>query len=78
MAHPVIVNGRKRSVEQDSLTYDQVVKLAFDSPPTGENIVITVTFKYIDGDRNGGSLKPGGTLIIRDGMVIDVTATDRS
>ena len=31
----IIVNGREKTVEDEELTFDQVVALAFDDPPTG-------------------------------------------
>ena len=31
----IFVNGRKRLVKSDELTYEEVLKLAFDSPPSG-------------------------------------------
>lgn len=74
----IIVNGRKKDVAASSLTFDDVVNLAYDNqPPRGENVVITVT--YSKGDHNSsGSLVPGQTVVIKSGMVFNVTATDRS
>ena len=74
----VIVNGKEKTVEKDDLTYDDVVALAFDSPPTGDNILITIVYRRGHGDKPEGSLVPGGTVKVKDGMILDVTATDRS
>jgi hypothetical protein len=76
--HWVVVNGRRKEVEGNKLTYEQVVVLAFNSPPSGPDVQITVQYT------NGPEHKPTGTLVegqsvkIRDGMVFDVTATNRS
>lgn len=75
----VIVNGRRKVVHGHRLTFEQVVALAFPTPPPGENIIYSVAY------RNGGDPKhPEGSLIagasvkIKDGTIFDVTATDKS
>ena len=74
----IIVNGREKKVEAEELTYDQLIKLAFDDPPTGEFICFTISF------RNAGGRKPEGTLLedqsvkIKDGTIFNVTVTDKS
>ena len=74
----VIVNGRKKETVETKLTFDEVVKLAFDSPPTGPNILFTITY------RNGPKQNPEGTLVkghsikIKNGMIFNVTTTDKS
>lgn len=78
--HPVtiIVNGRPREVTKRELTYEKVVDLAFDDhPPTGPNVLITVTYsKGADGAK--GSLRPGQEVRDKEGMVFNVKATDKS
>lgn len=74
----VIVNGREKKVTTDELSYDQVVNLAFnDKPPTGPNIVITVTYRNAE-DNKQGTLVAGQTVEIRNGTIFNVTATDKS
>ena len=74
----IVVNGRKKKVEDEELTFDQVVDLAFDDPPTGEFICFTITY------RGGGGRKPEGTLVkgksvkVKDGTIFNVTVTDKS
>jgi len=74
----IIVNGRKREIVASSLTYDDVVNLAFDNqPPRGEGLIITVT--YSKGPHNSsGTLVTGQTVEIKSGMVFNATPTDRS
>lgn len=75
----IIVNGRPKEVAGKALTYEEVLSLAFnDDPPTGPNIVITVTFSRGEDSRKDGSLLPGESVKIKKGMVFDVTATDKS
>ena len=74
----IIVNGREKPVEKTDLTYDEVVALAFNPPPTGDNILITIVYRRGHGEKPEGSLLPGGSVKVKDGMILDVTATDRS
>jgi hypothetical protein len=75
----IIVNGREKTWTEKRISFDQVVKLAFDNPPTGPNIVLTATYR-----KGGNEHKPEGTLAqgdsveVKDGMVFNVTATDKS
>jgi hypothetical protein len=74
----IIVNGRPKEVPKEDITYDQVVALAFENPPTGDNILITITYRRGHGDKPEGSLTPGDSTKVKDGMIFDVTATDKS
>ncbi|ABD10268.1 hypothetical protein ThrDRAFT_01692 [Frankia casuarinae] len=74
----IIVNGRRRTVVKGELSFDEVVALAFDPVPAGDNVDFTITFRRGHGDKPEGTLRPGGTVKIKEGMIFDVTATDRS
>ena len=74
----IIVNGRQKTVTTKDLTFDQVVALAFDNPPTGPNIVFTITYRRGEGNKPEGTLVEGGTVKVKDGMIFNVTATDKS
>lgn len=74
----IIVNGKERTVEKEDLTYDEVVALAFNPVPTGDNILITIVYRRGHGEKPEGSLVPVGSVKVKDGMIFDVTATDRS
>jgi len=75
----IIINGRSKVVEQPALTYAEVVNLAFDNnPPTGEFIVITVTYRRGQGNKPEGDLQPGESVKLKEGMIFNVTATDKS
>jgi hypothetical protein len=74
----IIVNARPKTVTKNRLSFDEVVALAFDDPPAGPNIMFTITY------RNGPCSNPEGTLVegqsvkIKDEMIFNVTATDKS
>jgi hypothetical protein len=74
----VVVNARRKTVETDVLTFDQVVDLAFEDPRRGPNIVFTITYRHAKGPKHEGSLLEGESVEIRDGTVFNVTRTDKS
>lgn len=75
----VVINGRERTVTSKELTFEEVVALAYDNnPPTGPNWFFTVTFRRGHGDKPEGSLTEGESLKLKDGMIINVRATDKS
>ena len=74
----IIVNTRPRIVTSDELSYDEVIKLAFDPPPTGPNWEIVVSYRNGAGRPPDGRLRRGGTVKVQEGTVFNVTATDKS
>jgi Multiubiquitin len=74
----IIVNAREKKVTGDEISFEQVVNLAYDNnPPSGPNVVITVTYGKGEGGKQG-TLLPGATVAIKNGMIFNVKATDRS
>lgn len=77
--HTVIVNGTKKTVQADELSFQDVVNLAYDgNPPTGENVIFTITYRKGQGNKPEGSLVAGQTVKVKDGMIFNVTPTDKS
>lgn len=76
--YEVVVNGRIKTITTDELSFEQVVQLAFDPVPSGPNWVFTVTYRRGHGDKPEGTLKPGEGVKVKNGMIFDVTATDKS
>jgi hypothetical protein len=74
----ITVNGRQKVVTTRELSFTEVVALAFDDPPTGPNFVFTVTYRRGQGNKPEGTLVEGETVKVKDGMIFNVTATDKS
>ena len=69
----IIVNGRPKKVPDHPISFEEVVALAFNPvPPTA---IFTVTYSH---GNTGGTLLPGQTVPIRNGMKFDVTETGQS
>ncbi len=74
----IVVNGRRKSVEQTMLKFDELLALAFDPVPEGPNWCFTVTYRNGPPSNPQGTLSEGESVRIKDGMVFNVTATDKS
>ncbi|MEQ8353982.1 MAG: multiubiquitin domain-containing protein [Kiloniellaceae bacterium] len=74
----IIVNGREKTVEEKELSFDDLVHLAFENPPTGELICFTITYHKGHGNKPTGTLNEGESVKLKKGMVFNVTATDKS
>lgn len=75
----IIINGRQEIVAaKEILSFAEIVALAFENPPTGENITFTVTYRKGHGNKPEGTLIEGETIKIKDGMIFNVTSTNKS
>lgn len=74
----IIIDGTSFEVPKGKVSFEQIVNLAFDNnPPSGPNVVITVTYDRGVGGHSG-SLLPGKEVEVTAGMVFNVKATDKS
>ena len=69
----IIVNGRPKKVNQQVISFDELVALAFN--PVPPNAFFTITYSH---GNQGGSLTPNNSVPIRNGMKFDVTETGQS
>ena len=73
----IIVNGREKRVAKEEMTFVEIVALA-DGLPTGQFIVYTITYRRGHGSKPEGTLVEGESIKVKDGMIFNVTATDKS
>lgn len=74
----IFINGRKKTVNAFELSFEQLVDLAFETPPSGENVSFVITFQRGPKENPKGVLNPGESVAIKDGMVFNVRHTDKS
>lgn len=75
----IIVNGRPREVGDKELTFEQVVALAFDSPPHGGDTIFSVTYRKGGNEqRPEGIMVEGDSVKVKKGTTFNVSATNRS
>jgi len=77
-AFEIIINARPYEVETKELSFEDVVNLAYNNaPPSGPNVIITVTYSRGENGKEGSMLS-GDRVKVKTKMVFDVSATDRS
>ncbi|WP_328708863.1 multiubiquitin domain-containing protein [Microbispora hainanensis] len=76
--YKIVVNTRPRVVTQETLSFEDVLALAFDPVPAGENWEFTVSYRHAHQHPQAGTLLPGQAVRIKNGTVFDATATDKS
>lgn len=74
----IVVNGTQKSVPKEEMTFDEIVHLAYENPPYGANTLFSVTYRRGHGNKPEGILAEGQSVKLKDGMIFDVTATDKS
>lgn len=74
----IIVNGEQYFIVQKREDFDDVVKLAFPTPPPGTAILYTVAYRKGPRVNQKGTMVEGQSVKLKDGMIFDVTATDKS
>jgi hypothetical protein len=74
----IIVNANEKIVEKNTLSFDDLVALAFNPLPNGDNVEITITYRKGPLASPKGSLIAGKTVEIKNGMIFNVKATDKS
>jgi len=72
----IIVNGREKEWTEKRITFKQVVTLAFGTYEENELIVYTVTYKYKS--HKEGTMVAGDEVKVHEGMIFNVTRTDKS
>lgn len=74
----IVINGRARAVPKDELTFDELMLLAFENPPTGEGVQFTIQYTRGHGSKPAGTLLEDGSVKVKEKMEFDVTPTNRS
>ena len=74
----IIVNGREKTVTGKEISFNSLVQLAFETPPTGQNICFTITYRKGQGNKPEGTLAEGEDVKVKKGTIFNVTATDKS
>ncbi|HCR52764.1 MAG TPA: multiubiquitin domain-containing protein [Cyclobacteriaceae bacterium] len=76
--HTIIVNGREKEFEGKEISFEQVIILAFGVVSPNPNISYTVTYKRGEGNKPQGTLVAGESVKVKEGMIFNATATDKS
>ena len=80
----IVVNGREKLIPSNELSPDgelsfkQVVSLAYNAPPSGPDIVFTMSYRNGAGRPSDGRLVVGQSVKVKEGTVFNVSFTDKS
>ena len=74
----IIVNGTPKVVEKERMTFDEIVALAYETPPTSDGVQFTIQYTKGHSDKPKGTLVEGQSVKVKEGMEFDVTPTNRS
>lgn len=75
----IIVDGSPYEVpKKDTITYAEVVTLAYPDYPQHPEITYSVTYTRGDGHKPEGILAPGGGVKVKEGIVFSVNRTGQS
>jgi hypothetical protein len=74
----IIVNGKEKETPKRVLTFDELVHLAFEKPPSGPNVLFTITYRNGPHKNPAGTLTEGHSVFIKNKMVFNVRHTDKS
>ena len=74
----IIVNGQRKPVETEEISYERIVEIAFPDSPKGPNIFFTVAYRDGHPRQPEGLLAAGDSVKVNEGMVFNVTRTDKS
>ena len=72
----IVVNGTPHVVAKEEMTFREIIALA--ELASGPNVSYTITYRRGHGNKPEGSLVEGDVVKIKDGMIFNATATDKS
>lgn len=74
----LIVNGRPKAWTEKTIRFEQVVALAFGTYDVNPDKVYTVTYDKGPHENPEGTMVKGDTVHVKDKMIFNATATDKS
>lgn len=74
----IIVNGRPKPWTEKTITFEQVVVIAYGTYDSNPDKVYTVTYDNGPHENLEGSMVRGSKVYVKDKMIFNVTATDKS
>jgi hypothetical protein len=72
----IIINGTPHVVAKEEMTFREIITLA--ELASGPNVSYTLTYRKGHGNKPEGSLVERDVVKVKDGMIFNATATDKS
>lgn len=74
----IFVNGKEKIVKKDKISYEEVIELAFGHYEDNDFINYTVIYFKGNNEKPNGFLLKGQVVMVKKGMRINVTRTNKS
>ena len=76
----VLINGEEKVLPPHTkqLSYEEIVKLAYGMLPTKPNTIYTVAYSNGPIENPKGTLTRGRSVLVKEGMVFNVSKSDKS
>ena len=76
----VLVNGEEKMLlpHIKELSYEEIVKLAYGTFPINPNTIYTVAYSNGPRENPKGTLTRGHSVLVKEGMVFNVSKSDKS
>jgi hypothetical protein len=74
----IVVEGTEHEWPKDDISYAQVVTLEVPDYAQHPEITYSVTYKRGHGNKPEGTLSPGASVKVKDGMIFNVSETGQS
>lgn len=77
----IIVNGREHVLEDKRISYEEIIQLVFGKFDDMPNVAYTIAYSNNNsgqGKGNNGVLVKGDSIKIHEGVIFNVTRTDKS
>jgi len=72
----IYVNTRPFDIAKEAVSFSEIV--GYSGLPGGESVLFTVSYRRGQGNKPEGSLFEGESVLVKDGMIFNVTRTDKS
>lgn len=74
----IFINGEEKIVKKEVISYEEVIILAYGRYDSSEGVTYTVTYYKGQSHHPNGILVEGQSVMVKKGMRINVTKTNRS
>jgi hypothetical protein len=63
----IYINGTAKVIQKERLTFDEIIALAFDNPPSGDGVQFTIQYSRGHSDKPKGTLVEGQSVETKEG-----------
>lgn len=74
----IIINGREFEVEKKKISFEEVVRFSFGEYNPNENTAYTVSYSKGEDKKPKGQIVAGDNVMVKEGMIFNVSRTNKS